>query len=565
MAARMSNDDIHVRSRRYAQSRTFLLVLGAVYLSATASALPVVLRGPGDGQVRALLIGIDAYRHVRPLKGAVPDVRDIEGSLRRTGVTDLTTMTDDAADRESVLRAIGALLGRTGRGDLVLLSIAGHGAQEPEHVKGSQPDGMDSVFLLAGFETTAEGSKQRIIGSEFNHFIKKFEERGARVLFIADTCYGGGMTRDVDPRAEEMSFRQVPLYRIPNDAYVPISTAPEAFLTELDFEKSAFLAAVDRKTKAPEVRIPGVASYRGALSYAVARALEGSADTNQDGKVTLKELFTYVRQVVYQLSDQRQNPVTLNSPHRNIDSEVAFEMTRAVRIVDAASEPAKPAVAATPAIAAPAAATIAPVRLASLDGQAARFAGLNPREAPFEVVPPSQAPDLVWDPSTGDVLAGADVIAYRMESAELPSAIDRAAAVRALKQLTAKSPQSIRVSPDDKLHRNDSKVTVEIGALAGRALVLFNIAGDGTVQMLYPVGSDPQIIRDAEYRLPVRVRSPFGSDLVVAISSEQPMPMLEQSLRALNQRRSAVQALKMVERYRPLDGRIGSTSIFTAP
>ena len=100
------------------------------------------------------------------------------------------------------------------------------------------------------------------------------------------------MTRDVDPRAGEMSFRQVPLYRIPNDAHVPVSTAAEAFLTELDFEKTAFLAAVDRKTKAPEVHIPGVDGYRGALSYALARALEGAADADRDGKVTLKELFT---------------------------------------------------------------------------------------------------------------------------------------------------------------------------------------------------------------------------------------------------------------------------------
>ena len=52
------------------------------------------------------------------------------------------------------------------------------------------------------FATTTAGSRQRIIGTEFNHFIKQFEERGARVLFVADTCHGGGLTRDVDPRAE---------------------------------------------------------------------------------------------------------------------------------------------------------------------------------------------------------------------------------------------------------------------------------------------------------------------------------------------------------------------------
>jgi hypothetical protein len=539
----------------------FLAGIGCL---STANAQPAALRAPEEGQIRALLIGIDAYRNVRPLKGAVSDARDIEGALRRSGISDLTVLVDEKANRDAVIGAIRALTQRAARGDLVVISIAGHGAQEPERVKGSQPDGMDSVFLLADFATSGAGSRQRVIGTEFNHFIKQLEERGARVLFVADTCHGGGMTRDVDPRAGEMSFRQVPLYRITNDAHVPISTASEAFLTELDFEKTAFLAAVDRKTKAPEIRIPGVSGYRGALSYALARALEGSADADNDGRVTLKELFSYVRQVVYQLSDQRQNAVTLNSPHRSIDRELAFQMTRAVKIVDAAPETRPSPVAATP-VAAPTPAKPAPVRIAALDGQAARFDGMSPREAPFEIVPPSQAPELVWDAATGDLLAGADVIAYRLDKSELPSAIDRAAAVRALKSLSARAPQAMRVLPDDKLHRNDSRVTVEIGGVSGRALVLLNIAGDGTVQLLYPVGTDPKVLRDADYRLPVRVRGPFGSDTVVAITSAHPMPQLEQALQPLNQRRSALEALKVVERYRPSDGRVGSTGIFTSP
>ena len=147
----------------------------------------------------------------------------------------------------------------------------------------------------------------------------------------------------------------------------------------------------------------------------------------------------------------------------------------------------------------------------------------------------------------------------------MPSAIDRVAAARALKQAGAKAPQAIRVIPGDALHRADSKVAVEIGNLSGRALVLFNIAGDGTVQLLYPLAADPKIVRDGLYRLPVRVRGPFGADMVVAVTSERPMPMLEQALKPLDQRRNALQALKAVERYRPADGRVGATSIFTAP
>src|SRR5262245_48261293 len=52
------------------------------------------LRGPETGEVRALVIGIDAYQNVRPLKGAVADARDVEGALRGMGVRDVTTLLD---------------------------------------------------------------------------------------------------------------------------------------------------------------------------------------------------------------------------------------------------------------------------------------------------------------------------------------------------------------------------------------------------------------------------------------------------------------------------------------
>jgi hypothetical protein len=56
--------------------------------------------------------------------------------------------------------------------DFVVLSIAGHGVWEPEHVKAPQPDG------LAGFNPkTPAANQQRIIGTEINHVIKQFESK----------------------------------------------------------------------------------------------------------------------------------------------------------------------------------------------------------------------------------------------------------------------------------------------------------------------------------------------------------------------------------------------------
>ena len=60
--------------------------------------------------------------------------------------------------------------------------------------------------------------------------------------------------------------------------------------------------------------------------------------------------------------------------------------------------------------------------------------------------------------------------------------IDRTKAIRELKLIAGKTPQSIKVTPDDSLHRNTSVVRIEVNDIAGRALILFDIAGDGTVR-----------------------------------------------------------------------------------
>jgi hypothetical protein len=540
---------------------TFLtqwLAIGLIVMSLGAASAEEdrPLKSPDGGEVRALVIGIDAYRHVRPLKGAAADARDIWQALGTAGVRDVVALIDDQVTRATVLSSIDALIARSAPQDLIILTIAGHGAQEPERIKGTQPDGMEDVFLLPGFEATPTGSRERIFGSEFNHLIKQIELRGAHVLFVADTCYGGGMARTVDPRSEEMSFRQVPTYQLSIDLLQPISTTSDEMLTELDFERTAFLAAVDRKTKAPEVRVPGVPGLRGALSYAVARAIEGAADTDHDGKTTLKELFTNVRQVVYQLSDQRQNIVTRTPPDLNLDTSIAFEIAGATG--------QSPNGAPVLSDLSQSASLDRPIKIAVLGGGGS-LDKLVRREAAFEIVRPVDNPDLIWDPISHDVLGWGDVIAYHVDPNDLSSIIDRTAAIRDLKRMATKVPQSLRIIPDDAVHHKDSLVQLEVAEVDGRALLLFNIAANGTVQLLYPIASDPSVIEAPKFRFPVRARDPFGSDQLVVVTSRHRMLPLEKALEQLNQRRAALEIVKMVQRYAPTDIRIGSAGVFTAP
>ena len=507
------------------------------------------------------------------------------------GVRDVTTLINDQANRSSVLREISGLVERTRTDDTIFLSIAGHGTQEPERIKGSQPDGMEDVFLLPGFAPTPAASQQRILGSEFNHFIRQFELRGAKVIFVADACHGGGMVRDVDPRAEEMSFRQVPSYTLTVDELKPVSDQNDP-RSELDLDRTAFIAAVDRYTKSPEIRVPGVDGLRGALSYAVARAFEGNADADQDGKVTLKELFANVRQVVYQLSDQRQNVVTTTSPSLVPDTSVAFTLTRGVTLIQGAGQAPQPALSqlspsqpSSPRLAASdSPATIgtapapspganvriaeqksAPIRLAALDGKTDYFPGLKPRDTMFQAVRPTDNPDLIWDPASHDVIAWGDVIAYGVGLADLSSVIDRTAAIRALKSMSTQSPQAMRVSPDDRLHRDRQTVDIDLSEVGGRAVVLFNVSSDGTVQMLYPKGLDAPSVQTGNLRIPLRVREPFGAEQVVAVTSQQRMIDLERILQQSNGRRAPGLVTRNFAQYLPPDARIGSISFFTVP
>lgn len=551
------------------------------------------ISNPAGGQVRALVIGIDAYQHVRPLKGAVADARDIQSTLRAMGVRDVITLIDAQAERTAFLREIRGLVDRTKANDLVFLSIAGHGTQEPERIKGSQPDGMENVFLLASFEPTDTGSQQRILGSEFNHFIKQFEARGAQVVFVADTCHGGGMARDIDPRAEEMSFRQVPRYTLLVDSLKPVTDASDPH-SELDLDRTAFLAAVDRHTKAPEVRIPGIEGLRGALSYAVSRALEGNADADHDGKVTMKELFDNVRQVVYQLSDQRQNVVTMTSPSQPPERSVVFGLTRGISLVQAPTGGASPspnnasaakmppptpaatsssmpptsgASSAAPTPSSPLISGVVekPIRLAALDGKMTYFPGVKSRDTTVETVRPTDNPDLIWDPTSHDVIAWGDVIAYNVAAADLPSVIDRTAAIRALKHFSTRSPQVMRVSPDDRQHHRGQNIEINVSDVGARAVIIFNVSGDGTVQLLYPLSSDTSQPKSETLNIRLRVKEPFGAEQIVAITSQERMDELLKTFSQLDQRRAPGQIIKILQRFASTDARIGSIGFFTTP
>ena len=119
----------------------------------------------------------------------------------------------------------------------------------------------------------------------------------------------------------------------------------------------------------------------------------------------------------------------------------------------------------------------APIRIAASDGLAARFNGVAPLESQFEVVQPPQQPDFVWDPASREVTASGDVIAHEINSSDLPQVVDRMAAVRAIKQLSAQAPLQMKLVPDLKVHSRDTTVELIIDDVQGRALFAHCLEG----------------------------------------------------------------------------------------
>jgi hypothetical protein len=533
-------------------------------------------------EMRAIIIGVDNYTHVPRLRGAAADARDLQSTLQDQGVRDMTLMLDGAADRASVLRAFEGMLTRVRKGDMVFLSIAGHGANEPERIKGSQIDGVETVFLLPGFDPRdSRANAEKILRAEFNHYIRAFESKGARVFFVADACFGGEPAREVDPRAVGLAYRTVDYNAIP-DKLRSVASREDSMSSPSDFQRSIVIAAVDKQAKVPEVKIPG-AGYRGALSYAVARALEGAADADNDGRITTDEIFSYIRQYAYQLSDERQNIVAAHPAGIDPTRDVITRQDRGIVVqaigsspvvaeMDAAAQPAEgsstlPQQRVTPSGHGSASSALPPrpeepIRVAIRGGTTENTTGVDAR-APFVIVGIDDTPDLLWDAETRDLISGGDVLAHDVELKRLGAAIDRAAAVRWIKLLAGRGPQPLRISPKDRLHHKGEKVAIEVRGVRGRSLVLFDLNGDGTFQLLYPLGSDPSIVETLDFQAPLTAREPFGSDQIVAITSARRMPRLEKALRELDRSRSPAEIIDLLSRNASGDARFGTIAIFT--
>ena len=239
--------------------------------------------------VWAVVIGINAYTHVDKLSYAVNDARDFYRILiekNRVPAENVTLLLDENAALHKLRSVLGThLKKKAGKEDMVIIYFAGHGATERDTMS-PDGDGLEKYLLpvdAAPEDLYATALPMRELSHIFNRL------RADRLVFIADACYSGatgGRTVSITSGLRARISDKF-LDRISSGKGRVILTASGA--NEVSSEKPEF--------------------KHGVFTHFLIQGLEGAADADRDGLITVDEIYSYVSTEVARETGQEQHPV----------------------------------------------------------------------------------------------------------------------------------------------------------------------------------------------------------------------------------------------------------------
>jgi hypothetical protein len=557
--------------------RSMLLGLGASSLPLAFSAR-CAFGQASRPRLHAMIVGINTYRGriahrnadqsminvpIPQLQGCVNDARAIEAAVRPLAATTRLLLDGDVT-RAAFLRTWQEMVANSAPGDTLLVTYSGHGSQERQPSPGAAADGLHDAFILANFDSSKAGlNQERILDEEMQGLWKSVQDRN-KVIFVADACHSGGMTRKVDARISgELRYRTAGLYDVDNElqAEVKLPRAPNV----LELPHVVFLSGAQHSELVPEFTIDG--RPQGALSWSFANALAGRADTNRDGVVSGAELSSYVLRSIRILSDSGQHP-NVRWPQADVRSGVEVRPDEPLFFLGSMLAPSDRR---------PENNLIRLEIRGTSDDQRSAIARTLNRAT---LVDPGQPAELTWDASTREVFDKfGNTQASRINADDLQAAVDSATAIETIRRMTLTSgldmrlmlpEESVFASPSvasDSTHVRGTHLMLVATGRHYPYLVLFNITGNGTLQFLYPLTerSDPPAIDpEAPYKLPLDVTAPFGADHIVAVASAHEQSELLATLRRLDGRKEAALAAQALRRSASnTQVRCGIQGIFT--
>ena len=262
---------------------------------------------------RALLIGIDRYRHVSPLIGTVNDAHVMKAYVSsHLGFDDrdVRMLLDGEATRDNILGTIEEwLIAGTREGDDVFLYYSGHGFQQPDR-NADEADRLDETLVPVDVTIGADGVPRGMIADdEVAALLAQLP--GRRVHVVIDACHSGTSDRFAIMDAGVESWRYVKTPRGPDGAPLRIGSAvtdaiaatwqpgaQEAFVStkdpgvdRLDITVWAAVRADQKALVDEEVLSEPGSVFTRRLMWG---ARDGKADADGDGIVSRSELHAYL-------------------------------------------------------------------------------------------------------------------------------------------------------------------------------------------------------------------------------------------------------------------------------
>jgi hypothetical protein len=238
--------------------------------------------------VWAVVIGIDTYPNIRQLKYAANDAGLFYDHLiKHNRIPKENVML--LLNRDATLTKIRSVLGteiknKAGKDDMVVIYFAGHGATERD---AGSPDGDGlEKYLLSYDADLSDLYATALPMEELSRIFNRI--RSERLIFIADACYSGASGgRTIGSGGLRASISESFIDRIAGGRGRVIMSASGA--NEVSAEKD-------------ELR-------HGVFTYYLIEGLQGLADTDGDGVVTVDEAYAYVSKKVPDATAQEQHPV----------------------------------------------------------------------------------------------------------------------------------------------------------------------------------------------------------------------------------------------------------------
>ena len=245
----------------------------------------------------AVVVGVGRYEspEIPRLRYTVPDAEAIyqvlvgPAGFEKEHVFLLTDKTERKPTLKNIKWALGTFLARSAqKDDTVVIFFAGHGAPEVDQ-RGIERDGL-AKYLIPSDAEPDDLYSTALPMDELQTIFGRIEAE--RVMVFLDACYSGA--------AGGRTFASKSVRALNVD---------DLFLERLTRSKGRAIITASRPA---EVSLEVAEFGHGLFTYYLLQGLNGAADLNRDGIVSLQELYEYVEQQVTQKSRSvggNQHPV----------------------------------------------------------------------------------------------------------------------------------------------------------------------------------------------------------------------------------------------------------------